>query len=207
MQSGLIINSVAELRSYVAEALNGKTKKNLHLGAIPKKIINQIEKDINANIFKDKQYTFVVSYDDIIHISKHFSDVDEVTNEIIRLYDNLSNYDSVEYLIDDNGRKKLRLEKAYSHADYRSIEFVSNKTSSVDLISFYVTKKHNKKGSQSVPPATQGSFSGGARLPNNRVPQNTQSVNNNDMQSDNKNTTKFSRQLLNDTRGDIRIQT
>lgn len=44
-------------------------------------------------------------------------------------------------------------------------------------------KKHNKKGSQSVPPATQGSFSGGARLPNSNVPQNTQSVNNNDMQN------------------------
>lgn len=188
MRGGLIVNSEAELKSYITEALNGNTKKNLHLGAIPQNVINQIENDINAKIFKDKQYTFVVSYDDIRHISEHFPDVDELTNEIIRLYDILSNYDSVECLIEDKGRKKLRLEKAYSHADYRSIEIVSNKTSSVDLISFYVTKKHNKKGSQSVPPATQGSFSSGARLPNNTVPQNAQSVNNNDMQNEKKDT-------------------
>lgn len=94
-----------------------------------------------------------------------------------------------------------------------SIEIESNKTSSVDLISFYVTKKHNKKGSQSVPPATQGSFSGGARLPNSNVPQNTQSVNNNDMQNEKQDSslqidaekkTKYSRQLLNATWDDIR---
>ena len=182
MRGGLIVNSEAELRSYITEALNGNSKKNLHLGAIPKNVINQIEKDINAKIFKDKQYTFVVSYDDIRHVSEHFADVDELTNEIIRLYDILSNYDTVECLIEENGRKKLRLEKTYSHADYRSIEIVSNRTSSVDLISFYVMKKHNEKGSQSVPPATQGSLSGGARLPNSSVPQNAQSVNINDMQ-------------------------
>ena len=106
----------------------------------------------------------------------------------MRLCDILFDSDSVECLIEDNGRKKLRLEKAYSHADYRSIEIVSNKTLSVDLISFYVTKKHNKKGSQSVPPATQGSLSGGARLPNSSVPQKAQTVNDNDMQSSKKDT-------------------
>lgn len=209
MRGGIIVNSETELSRYVTEALNGNSKQNLHLGAIPNNIINQIEKDINTKIFKEnKQYTFVVSFDDIIHISKHFPDVKDLTKEIIRLYDILSNYDSVECLIEDNGRKKLRLEKAYSHADYRSIEIVSNRTSSVDLISFYVTKKHNKKGSQSVPPATQGSLSGGARLPDNTVTQNAQSVNNNDMQNKKKDTVKddFSRQRIGDAWEDIRTK-
>ena len=59
MRGDLIVNSEAELRSYITEALNGNTKKNLHLGSISKNVINQLEKDINAKIFKDKQYTFV----------------------------------------------------------------------------------------------------------------------------------------------------
>lgn len=84
------------------------------------------------------------------------------------------------------------LGKAYSHADYRSIETLSNKTLSVDIISFYVTKKHNKKGSQSVPPATQGSLSGGARLPDNSVPQKAQSDDNDDMQNEKKDAKKYS---------------
>ena len=60
------------------------------------------------------------------------------------------------------------------------------------LISFYVTKKHNKKGSQSVPPATQGSLSGGARLPDNSVPQKAQSDDNDDMQNEKKDAKKYS---------------
>lgn len=63
---------------------------------------------------------------------------------------------------------------------------------SVDIISFYVTKKHNKKGSQSVPPATQGSLSGGARLPDNSVPQKAQSADNDDMQNKKKDAKKYS---------------
>lgn len=43
------------------------------------------------------------SYDDIRHIREHFPDLDGLTNEIIRLYDILSNYDLVECLIEDNG--------------------------------------------------------------------------------------------------------
>ena len=186
MRNGVIINSIDELKNYVAEALSGDIKKNLHLGAIPKTIIARIERDINAKIFTDKQYTFVVSYDDIRHVSEHFSDVDMLTSEIVRLYDILSNYDSVECLVEEKGRKKLRLEKSYEHAEYRSIEIVSNKKSSVDLISFYVTKKHKEKGSQSVPPATQGSLSGGARLPDNSVTQETPAVNKNDMREKSK---------------------
>lgn len=73
--------------------------------------------------------------------------------------------------------------EAYAKWAYDAFKAGSLKINDVDLISFYVTKKYNKKGSQSVPPATQGSLSGGARFPNSSVTQNEHTVNNNGMQN------------------------
>ena len=54
--------------------------------------------------------------------------------------------------------EKLVFDKAYSSADYRTVEIASNKKATLDLVTLFITK--NKiKGNQSVPPATVNSSS------------------------------------------------
>lgn len=69
-----------------------KEKRNMYFGAITNTVKKQIENDVNSHIFKEKQYAFVISYDDIIHISEHFgTDESIIANEVIKLYDIVKN--------------------------------------------------------------------------------------------------------------------
>lgn len=88
----------------------------------------------------------MISYDDIIHISEHFgTNVDKISSEVLKLYDIIKNYDNVELKITDKGTRKLIFDKNYSDSDYCSVEIVSNKKSTVDLVTFFITKNNIKK--------------------------------------------------------------
>lgn len=180
MRKGVLIETMSELKEHINLALTTDNKRNLYFGAIAEDAKSKIEKDVNASVFQDKQYSFVVSYDDIIHISDHFGTNPEViADEIIRLYDIVKNYDNVKLEITKQGTKKLIFDKSYSDYDYRSVEIASNKKSTLDLVTFYITKNNIKrKGNQSVPPATQNSSSQWGSVPsNNSITNETDSVN------------------------------
>lgn len=165
LRGGEIVNNKQELLFYVEDAIkNPQKKKNLYLGAISNEAKTKIEQDTQVEIFKNKQYSFVVSYDDIIHITEHFgTDAASVANEVMRLYEIVKDYDSVKAEINEKGLKKLIFDKKYSDYDFRTVEIASNKKSTLDLVTLYVTKNNIKKrGLQSVPPAanTNGSQRG-----------------------------------------------
>lgn len=165
LRGGEIVNNKQELLFYVEDAIkNPQKKKNLYLGAISNEAKAKIEQDTQVEIFKNKQYSFVVSYDDIIHITEHFgTDATSVANEVMRLYEIVKDYDSVKAEINEKSLKKLIFDKKYSDYDFRTVEIASNKKSTLDLVTLYVTKNNIKKrGLQSVPPAanTNGSQRG-----------------------------------------------
>ncbi len=162
MRRGVVLNSVDELRSHIEIALkNPQAKVNCYLGVISSSVKDKIETNVKQKLFENKQYTFVVSYDDIQHISEHFNTVDKIVQEVLRLYDIIKNYDSVKLEIGKSNTRKLIFDKSYSDYDYRTVEIVSKSKASLDLVTLYVTK-NNIKRTQSVPPATQGSLQRGS---------------------------------------------
>lgn len=106
MRQGVIINSVSDLEEHIKNALKRNKKINLYVGAISEEVKKKIENDIETKIFKDKQYAFVVSYDDIIHIAEHFGEnVKDIAREVIKLYDIIKHYDTVDLEITSKGVK------------------------------------------------------------------------------------------------------
>lgn len=177
MRKGVVLNSISELKSHIERALqNPQEKVNCYLGVISTSVKSKIEEDVGQKLFEEnKPYTFVISYDDIQHISEHFNSVDKMVSEVLKVYEIIKDYDSVEFEIGKSNAKKLIFDKSYSNYDYRTVEIVSKSKSSLDLVTFFITK-NNIKGSQSVPPATRGSLQRGSAS-NNRVPQNGTDVN------------------------------
>ncbi|MEG1243631.1 MAG: hypothetical protein RSD17_02235, partial [Oscillospiraceae bacterium] len=177
LRGGIEINSLNELKIHIGEALHSSDKQNLYLGAIKKETLSKIESDIKQSIFKDKQYAFVVSYDDIRHISEHFDKEYQIMKEVLRVYDILQNYDNVSLL--NGNQTRLSLEKHYDKADYLSIDIVSNKKSTIDLVTMYITKINIKNGSQSVPSANNNvSSQRGSTSINTNISQKKNGVNN-----------------------------
>ncbi len=177
MRKGVVLNSVSELKSHIERALqNPQEKVNCYLGVISPSVKSKIEEDVGQKLFEEnKPYTFVISYDDIQHISEHFNSVDKMVSEVLKVYEIIKDYDSVEFEIGKSNAKKLIFDKSYSDYDYRTVEIVSKSKSSLDLVTFFITK-NNIKGSQSVPPATRGSLQRGSAS-DNTVPQNGTDVN------------------------------
>ena len=159
MRKGIVVNTMTELEQHIEKALARSGKQNLYFGIISNNTKNKISKDVNAQVFKDKPYSFVISYDDIIHISEHFgTDASVIANEIIRLYDIIENYDTVELVIEKN-TKKLVFDKSYSDYDYRTVEIASNSKSTLDLVTLFITKNNIKRRGQSSSPVTNESDS------------------------------------------------
>lgn len=94
-------------------------------------------------IFKPGQYSFAISYDDIRHIyNEHYKTPDEIINAICRIYDMISDYDSVEYNSKFKSEEwknkqhgnRLTFRKGFDDAEYLTVEIPSKKRRAFDLV-------------------------------------------------------------------------
>jgi len=186
-KNGNLITTKEELLNCINKSLqNPNLKENYYISAIEETLKEKIEKDIGETLFKNGEYSFVISSDDIRHITKHFPDSIDELEAIYRLYDVVNNYDSVEHEIEGN-RNKLIFKKSYTDYDFLSVEIVSKRNKSFDLVTFYVTKNNKKNRSQnnsSANTSKSGLASKGVSQPTNKtVPQNSSGVNTYSMQN------------------------
>ena len=148
MRGGIIIENETELNSHITKALTSNKKENLYLGAISENTKAKIEQELGIAIFKKLgQYTYSISYDDIRHISKHYSTNAEIINTVKVLFGMLNNYDNISNETLKDGQNRIILEKSLPNADYLTVNIVSSKRRSLDLTTIYITKK-NKNGAQ-----------------------------------------------------------
>lgn len=148
MRGGIIIDNETELNSHITKALTSNKKENLYLGAISENTKAKIEQELGIAIFKKLgQYTYSISYDDIRHISKHYSTNAEIINTVKVLFGMLNNYDNISNETLKDGQNRIILEKSLPNADYLTVNIVSSKRRSLDLTTIYITKK-NKNGAQ-----------------------------------------------------------
>lgn len=177
MRGTVVVNNDTELNYHINEALSGDTKKNLCFGALSETMKSKIEQDVGKKLFKKSgQYIYCVSYDDIRHISDHYSSSDEIKMTIKTLFSMLSSYESIEeYMTNNNTQQRLRIKKTLPNADYLTINIVSNQSRSLDLVTVYITKKNS--GSQSVLPANSkiGVGQGSTSTTTNNIPNATNS--------------------------------
>ena len=156
MRNGIIINNESELINVIHTSLDNKLiKNNYSFGAIPNNTIERLINDLGNSInFKNGQYAFVFSSDDIKHISKHFLSENEIASALINLYDTVVNYDNVN--IEKNGSQtRLIFKKSYKNANYLSVEIVSNKKRAFDLVTYYITKKNSGTQNDSLANTTK----------------------------------------------------
>lgn len=188
-KGGFVIESESDLKAIIEKSLENKQiKENYYLGNIKSGVKEKITNDLGIDIFKNGDYSFLISSDDIRHISKHFQNADDIANSVYRLYDVINNYDTVS--IDETekqkyNKNKLIFNKHYNDFDYRSVEIVSKKNRTFDLVSFFITKNNKKrnKGNGLANTSKVGELaSQTVSVSNNNVPQSETSVNSNDMQ-------------------------
>lgn len=181
-RNDIVITNDNELILKISQSLtNRKLKENYIIGAIDNSLKQKITNDIGINIFKDGQYSFVISSDDIRHIEEHFSSTNEVFDAVFKLYDTINNYDSVNLNVFQN-QTELVFEKSTTKADYLALEVASKKTRSLRLKTFYVTKNNIKKAGNKIHSPANTSNSGelasqGVSLSaNNSIPNQNQNV-------------------------------
>ncbi len=181
-RNDIVITNDNELVLKISQSLtNRKLKENYIIGAIDNSLKQKITNDIGINIFKDGQYSFVISSDDIRHIEEHFSSTNEIFDAVFKLYDTINNYDSVSLNVFQN-QKELVFEKSTTKADYLALEVASKKTRSLRLKTFYVTKNNIKKAGNKIHSPANTSNSGGlasqgvSLSANNSIPNQNQNV-------------------------------
>ena len=97
LKGGIVISTRQELFDHVKNAIDSVEKKNMYIGVIDRSVLDKNEKDLSAKLFRDKQYSFVMSYDDVRHVfGEHFKTIDDTVDAIERLYTMLSSYETVE---------------------------------------------------------------------------------------------------------------
>lgn len=113
----IVINNDSDLLFKISQSLTNKNlKENYVLGAIDDAVKEKIANDIGKNIFKDGQYSFVITSDDIRHIAEHFKNTNDIFDAIFKLYDTVSNYDTVELNMFGT-QTELVFNKSYTNAD------------------------------------------------------------------------------------------
>ena len=186
-----IVDNENQLENIISNALdNRQSKNNYCLGAVSDDLLTKIKGDIGENIFKNGQYSFIISSDDIRHIQEHFKDTKDIKQAIFRLCDTVNNYDTVK--LDKQGNRNLLVfEKSYSDYNYLSVELASKKNRSIDLITFYVTLNNKKRvllnSSAENNTATRGEYNSS----NNSISQNDTVVNDSISENGENNINKF----------------
>ena len=150
MRGDTVAITKQDVMSHIIQAMNSKEKKRVYFSAIGEKAKSRIAKDIGIDIFKSGQYALGFTYDSARHIRDHFSaDPIEIYNSIMLLTEIVTNYDGVEYVVEDYGERKLVFTRGLTAADYLSVNIPSKSARSLDLKSMYITKKGKEIGAQS----------------------------------------------------------
>ena len=90
-----IVDNENQLENIISNALdNRQSKNNYCLGAVSDDLLTKIKGDIGENIFKNGQYSFIISSDDIRHIQEHFKDTKDIkqTKHILFMLRNMHCY-------------------------------------------------------------------------------------------------------------------
>lgn len=156
-RGGIIVKTRNELVTNIIEALDdAKKKKYIYLGAIKESTKERIENDIGMKMFKDGQYSYAVSYDDIRHILPHYETVDELADAIEQVYGITNNYDAVKYEKEKTGQERLIFKKTKSNRETLAVEMVSKRNRSFDLVTVYDTKGNKKRDQAGVTDTSNG---------------------------------------------------
>lgn len=156
-RGGIIVKTRNELVQNIIEALeDAEKKKYMYLGAIKESTKERIEKDIGMQMFKNGQYSYAVSYDDIRHIRPHYRTVDELADAIEQVYGVTNGYDSVQYEKEKTGQERLIFKKTYPTRETLAVEMVSKRNRSFDLVTIYDTKGNKKRDQAGVTDTSNG---------------------------------------------------
>ena len=154
MRGAEVVEDDVELSFHISRAITSDEQKNLCLGAVDEETLDQLEKDTGAKLFTKRskgQYTYTISYDDIRHIAKHYTDNDDIRSAVHTLCGMLKNHDTAEAFVKPNGELRIKLTSGLPNADYLSVNVVGNSKRALDLVTVYITQKNR---SQNGRPAT-----------------------------------------------------
>ena len=193
------IESFSELKQYVKDAIDGKNiTRYCLLGKINKNLSDRILKDINLDL---SDFNLALNKDDLKHIYKR-----HIQNQANLIPIDFEDIYMFPYLIENSNNISLEKEKGGENHirfntklgdEYLVVTLNSNKNQRLTLKTIYITKKGagfptGNADYTSNPPALTSETGDGASSPlsNNNISQNENNVNNDD-----KNKIKYSRNL------------
>ena len=178
-RGGIIVDNVNDMITAINEARNSNKQKNIFLGIIDNATKEALRKETgNDNLFRDGDYAFGFSYDNVRHFDKHFDTDDDVAGAIIEVYRMFKDHDTAEAITDETNRTKLVLTKAENVYEFLGVADLSRRSRNAIVKSVYLTRG-NIKNWRSLNPAVSlrnDTNYAGSLLPNENIPQNENSV-------------------------------
>ena len=109
-RGGVVVETREELLRHIHNALETNEQKTIFLGKISEELKQRIAQEAgDSSLFKNGKYAFGISYDNIGHIQKHFSEIEDIALALENSYKMLQEHESIEVIRGQGGYTKLKI--------------------------------------------------------------------------------------------------
>lgn len=186
-RNGVVVDNINDMLNAINEARTTDKKSHIFIGLLSETTKEQLRKETgNKNLFRDGDYAFGFTYDNVRHFDKHFSTDEDVAGGILEVFRMFSDHDTATAMTDETNHTKLVLTKAENTYEFTGVADLSRRRRNAIVKTIYLTKG-NIKNWRSLNPAVSlrsGTNYAGSLLPGQSISQNKNNVNNSVVQRD-----------------------
>ena len=140
-RGGVVVETREELLRHIRNALETNEQKTIFLGKILEELKQRIAQEAgDSSLFKKGEYAFGISYDNIRHVQKHFTEIEDIALALENAYKMLQEHESIEVIRGQGGYTKLKVIRGDAEISLRGLMELSKRTRSARIETLFLEK-------------------------------------------------------------------
>lgn len=140
-RGGVVVETREELLRHIRNALETNEQKTIFLGKISEELKQRIAQEAgDSSLFKKGEYAFGISYDNIRHVQKHFTEIEDIALALENAYKMLQEHESIEVIRGQGGYTKLKVIRGDAEISLRGLMELSKRTRSTRIETLFLEK-------------------------------------------------------------------
>lgn len=140
-RGGVVVETREELLRHIRNALETNEQKTIFLGKISEELKQRIAQEAgDSSLFKKGEYAFGISYDNIRHVQKHFTEIEDIALALENAYKMLQEHESIEVIRGQGGYTKLKVIRGDAEISLRGLMELSKRTRSARIETLFLEK-------------------------------------------------------------------
>lgn len=140
-RGGVVVETREELLRHIRNALETNEQKTIFLGKISEELKQRIAQEAgDSSLFKKGEYAFGISYDNIRHVQKHFTEIEDIALALENAYKMLQEHESIEVIRGQGGYTKLKIIRGDAEISLRGLMELSKRTRSARIETLFLEK-------------------------------------------------------------------